>query len=300
MDILRKWIRVSRFNFIPASLLPYAAGSVSAARWGFFDVPIFLLGLFGTALVHLAANLFNEYWDHRFRADPPNGAYRPHFGGSKAIQTGLIRAVSVRRAAWICLSAALLTGLALALILEAPIIMLLVLGGTFIAWAYTAPPFSFAYRGMGELALLIAFGPLLVTGGYLLQSAPVTAAILLLAQVPGFLIAAVLIANEFADAATDTRAGKRNLTVRLGFKRAARIYRGCLVCSFLLPAAAVAAGFYPPVLLVVFFSLPASAAAERKLAAAVRSGGGFNASSAWIMRFYLLFHFLLIAALILS
>ncbi|MFH1037190.1 MAG: prenyltransferase [PVC group bacterium] len=300
MPWINKWLRVSRCNFLPTSLLPYSVGSVCAIPEGRFTAFPFLLGLIGTALVHLAANLFNEYWDDRFLADHPEGEYRPHFGGSKAIQSGLVSPPAVHRAAWACLAAAVLLGLLLSLSLQSVLLMILVLAGAFIAWAYTAPPFSFAYCGLGEISLLIAFGPLLVLGGFLLQTGIITAWVLLLSLTPGFLIAAVLIANEFGDAATDGRAGKRNLAVRSGPRRTFAAYRVCLVCSYAPPLGGVLSGVYPVPLLAVLAAVPLALTADRLLGKAVKNGFGFSASSARTIHLYLAFHFLLIGGIILS
>ncbi len=300
MNRVRTWLRVSRFNFLPVSLLPYGTGSAAAVAAGRFDLPIFLAGLLGTVMVHLAANLFNEYWDDRFRADRGEEEYRPHFGGSKAIQRGQVAPAAVRRAAAACLAAAVLIGLLLSLSLQSVLLMLLVLVGAFIAWAYTAPPFSFAYRGLGEVTLLIAFGPLLVLGGFLLQTGIITAGVLLLSLAPGFLIAAVLIANEFSDAASDGRAGKRNLAVRTGPRRTLAVYRVCLVCAYAAPVVCVLLRWYPVPLLAVLAAVPLAFSASRLLGRAVQNGIDFTASSARTIQFFLAFHFLLIGGIILA
>ncbi len=300
MNRLKIWLRVSRFNFLPTSLLPYGVGVAAAWAAGAFRPSVFLLGLLGTVLVHVTANLFNEYWDDRFRADSAEGDYLPHSGGSKAIQTGLVSPRAVLRAARVCLIGGLLLGVVLSLILKTFWLLPLIFIGAFIAWAYTAPPFSFAYRGLGEIALGVAFGPLLVMGGYLLQTGELTARVVPLSLPSGFLIAAVLIANEFADAGTDSRAGKRNLVVRAGPGRSLDVFRFCLLGAYLVPAAAWAAGLYPLPLLAFILSAPPAWSASRLLAGAVKSGRGFEESSARFIRLYFLFHLLLIGGILLS
>lgn len=107
---VKNWIRVSRANFIPVSILPYSVGALFAARDCPFHLLKFLLGLFGGSLVLIAACLLNEYWDYRFRADLLEDGCHPYFGGSKVIQEGLLSPAAVRRGAWFCFSIAFLLG----------------------------------------------------------------------------------------------------------------------------------------------------------------------------------------------
>jgi len=299
LEHLKIWLRVSRANFLASSVLPFCLGSALAGRSGFFSVPLFLAGLAAVLSAHLAANLFNEYWDYRFAADCGDLEYVPHFGGSKAIQGGMIGAGAVRTGAWICLLAALGLGLGLGLWLKRPLVPALVAGGAFIAWAYTAPPLRLAYRGWGEFSLLVAFGPLLVWGGFYLQRGEISGVAGLLSLTPGFLICTLLIGNEFGDADTDERAGKRNLVVRMGRARGLAAYRLCLIAAYLPPLAAPILGGENLFLLAPVFSLPLALGAARRLSRAVREGGAFIASSACTSRLYLIFHGLLILGAVL-
>ena len=66
---LSTWLRVSRINFLPVSLLPYTVGALWGLRAGAFSFGVFFAGLAGAGLVHVAANLFNEYWDFLMGGD---------------------------------------------------------------------------------------------------------------------------------------------------------------------------------------------------------------------------------------
>ncbi len=285
-----KWLRVSRFNFLPVSLLPYAAGAALALRSNPFNFPRFACGLIGAAIVHLAANLLNEYWDDRLGADRVGSDYSPHFGGSKTISEDLLSAFQVRRAARLLLGLSLLLAGILSLILKSSVIIFLVTGGALIAWAYTARPFSLIYRGWGEIALLIAFGPLLVTGGYYLQTLTLSFTPLLFSFSPGSVVLGVLIANELADAGSDAPAGKKNWAVRWGEKKSLIAVAVCFTAAYLIPVAGTVAGIFPSSLLLVLLTLPFAGAAFTSLRRAANGHGLYLTSSRRTIIFFNLFH----------
>ena len=109
------------------------------------------------------------------------------------------------------------------------------LGGA-IAFFYHSPPLKLSYRGLGELAVALAYGPLIAAGAYLVQRGFVSAH-LIAASIPlGLLIAAFLFINEFPDCEADAKARKRTLVVRLGKARASRWFAAILLVAFGLAA----------------------------------------------------------------
>ena len=81
---------------------------------------------------------------------------------------------------------------------------------------YTAPPLKFVYRGLGEIAVAIGFGPLMLLGAYVVQTRGVLAWEPFVASLPiALLVALILYVNEIPDRRGDARAGKRTLPVRL-------------------------------------------------------------------------------------
>jgi 1,4-dihydroxy-2-naphthoate polyprenyltransferase len=294
---LRRWLRVSRANFLPVSLLPFCLGAAWAFSRGYHDLLLSLLGLAGAGVVHLSANLFNEYWDYRYQADRPAGERSPHYGGSGAIQEGAVPPRAVLAAAWTCLAGALAVAAVLARILANPLLLVLVFIGGAIAWAYTAPPLRLVYRGGGEGALWLAFGPLLTVGGYLIPSGAISGPVLLLSLGPGFMIATLLTANEFGDTGADARAGKRNLVVRVGPEWGRILVILFLLLAYSVPSIGVMAGVFPVSSLLVFLSLPPAILAASALGRGIRGEGSFAVSSRLMILTYNLYHFFLIAGI---
>jgi len=295
---VNNWIRVTRANFLPVSIFPYSIGAAFAVRDCPFSILKFLLGVMGGGLVLIAASLLNEYWDHRFGADRIEDGRHPHFGGSKAIQEGIVSPAAVLRAVLICFSLIFITGGVLSIFLGSWMLAVLILAASFIAWAYTAPPLRLIYQGWGEAVIFIAFGPLLVSGGYLLQAGRVTLPLLLLSSSTGFMTTAVLIANEFGDSKADARAGKNNLRSWLGPRRTLLVFRGCLSLSYLIPVAGALAGIFPIYFLWLSVSLPLALRVDILLSRGIGRGGDFELSSARMIFLYNIFMVILIGCII--
>jgi 1,4-dihydroxy-2-naphthoate octaprenyltransferase len=225
-----------RAPFTAASALP----ALIAAAWAWqrgesFSWTRAILAVAGAAVVHLAANVINDYFDWD-ASDKINRFATPFSGGSRSRLEGL-----VERRTFLLMGIVLLViacGLAAGLvILDRPLVPLIGLAGALGGILYSARPVQLAGRGVGELIIFICFGPLITLGtGYAIEGA-ITLNYALIGLPMGFLVASILWINEFPDIEADDRAGKRTLVVRLGSSRARWGYVA-LVAGF---AASVAA-----------------------------------------------------------
>jgi 1,4-dihydroxy-2-naphthoate octaprenyltransferase len=105
---------------------------------------------------------------------------------------------------------------------------------------YTATPVKLSYRGLGEIFLFIAFGPLTVMGAYLCQTGEVSLFAFFLSIPAGLLVLAILLVNEVLDLEWDAKAGKRTLIVRLGQGRAYVLFLVVYLAAFVAIAARIA------------------------------------------------------------
>jgi len=213
--VFKVLFRALRLPFISACLFPYVFGSLRSGRP--FDWICFVLGVITVAGTHLSANLINDVADAHSGVDQFDQRFFGFFGGSKLIQEGRLSIRWYRRAAVL---SALCAGTALLAITfrlgrwETPFLFAFVLG---LAWQYSCPPLALAYRGFGESAVFLLFGPASVAGGFYFAGAGYPTFEQWTLSLPfGFLTAAILIANEVPDAREDARGGKRTLVVSLG------------------------------------------------------------------------------------
>lgn len=225
-------IRALRLPFVMASVLPYIFGALSA--YAFFSFVPFFLGLIAVASTHLSANLLNDYADSRSGLDWQDLHHYGFFGGSKLIQEHIL---SEKDYLYLSLSlggVATVSVILLSLLFKSiePVLyfILIILTG----WSYSARPFQFSYRGLGEIVVFILFGPVPVMGGYYLQTQVFPDVKSFILSLPfGFFTAAVLFANEIPDYPEDIRSGKKNWVYYSGHEKAYLLYLLLMICAFI-------------------------------------------------------------------
>ncbi|MCC6751117.1 MAG: UbiA family prenyltransferase [Deltaproteobacteria bacterium] len=268
---------VTRAPFLTATLVPALLGGALAAASGRWSVTSFLLALTGALALHVAANTWNDLFDWRSGTDQGNNDYfLPFSGGSRAIELGLVGERGLARIAWSATAVA--GGCGVALVARGATLWLLLLGGlgALLAYVYTAPPLRLAARrGLGELSVGLAFGPLLVGGVFVASSAAQLSDLRsffdavwapALSGVPlGLLTANILLVNEIPDAPSDARAGKNTLVVTHGARAARALYGLSLVGALAAHGLLVLGGWLPRGSLVALLALPFAARAWRTL-----------------------------------
>lgn len=263
MTDLRIW-RLADPKITLASMASMFLGSSAAAQGGSLAWGWLALTVLGISSIEVAKNASGEVFDFASGADTgvAPGDRSPFSGGKRVLVEGLLtrgQTAAVAAAAYLL---GITLGLVIALVRE-PRVAWLGVAGLACAWFYHAPPLKLSYRGLGEGAVALCYGPLILTGTYLVQRGTVTREAVLLSLPIGLAIASFLWINEFPDCRRDEAANKRTLVVRLGRRRASRAFGGLVVATYgtlvLLPAADVP----PMVLLGATGLVPAAMAAHR-------------------------------------
>jgi 1,4-dihydroxy-2-naphthoate octaprenyltransferase len=249
------FVNATRLPFLTATAVPVLLGTAIAWKDGFLNPWLFLLTLIGVASFHIGANVTNDYFDHKSGLDEANLTPTPFSGGSRMIQRGLLSARSTLKLAL----GAYLVGTALGLVLvwlRGGELLLFGAAGFLLGFLYTAPPIRLAYRGLGELAVGMGFGPVIVLGAYWVQAQRWSGEAVLASLPISFLIVAVLYINEFPDRAWDTRAGKRTLNSRLPVNVAVMGYAFLLGGAYLMILLGVAINALPAPALLGLLTAP--------------------------------------------
>jgi 1,4-dihydroxy-2-naphthoate octaprenyltransferase len=263
------WKEIVRWPTLTASAASVAVGVAAsfvytgAVQWG-----TALLTLLAAVLLQACTNIRNDLDDQLTGADDRNRTPILGFtGGSRVLQRGLATRAEllVAMLAFGAVSAAIGGYFALA---GRPGVILFGLAGLFIGFVYTGPPFRLANRGLGELAVALAFGVGVVSGTAYVQTGTVPA-IALAASLPvSMLVALILFINGFQDAASDDEVQKRTAVVRLGLARASRFYLVIPAVAAVLLVGFVVMGTLPPLALLGLAGFPlfvkASAVAREK------------------------------------
>jgi 1,4-dihydroxy-2-naphthoate octaprenyltransferase len=256
LPTLQLLFRATRFPFLIATAAPVLVGTGVAAYKGFFDPLLFALTLVGASLIHLALNMTNDYFDTKLGADEVNITPTPFSGGSRVIQYGLLTPRQTIGMAALFYGIGVVIGLYLAVLRGFIPIMALTALGVFISVAYTAPPFKLAYRGLGELAVGVGFGPVIVLGSHYVQAQAFSLEAVLASIPVGILIALILYINEIPDSPYDMAAGKRTLVTRLTKEQVLTLYRLLLAATYFMVVLPVVIGFAPPTALLALLTIP--------------------------------------------
>jgi len=207
--------------------------------------------------LHVSANVFNDYFDWRSGTDQGNNDYfLPYSGGSRSVELGLADEKMLFRLATSALIMSGLIGLYLAFTSGFGMIAFGI-AGAFLAYFYTAPPIRLAARkGLGELSVGLAFGPL-ATAGTVYALTGVSPLSSFLIGIPiGLLTILILWINQFPDEEADKAAGKNNLVVVLGKENARWGYLLLVSAAFGLVIYLVMMGQFPPLTLITLILVP--------------------------------------------
>lgn len=223
------WVLAARPKTLPAAVIPVLVGAAFAGRDGFFHGPGFFICLAFALLVQVGTNYANDAFDFLRGADRED-----RLGPRRAVASGMVspRAMVVGTVA--VFLAAFLVGLIL-VAYRGPELLVVGIASILFGFAYTGGPFPLAYRGLGDLFVLVFFGLVAVGGTYYVMSGLVSGEVLVAAVPIGLLATNILVVNNFRDMETDARAGKRTLVVRFGRTFARRQYIVSLAVTFLVP-----------------------------------------------------------------
>jgi len=217
MNAVKLWIKAARAPFFTGIIVPVLFGSTLAYYdTGRFDWLLFAVTMIGMIFAHAAANLANDYFDHKTTDDDINPHFTPFSGGSRMIQDGLLSPKAIVSAALISWAVALAAGIYLVLNTPGYWVLLLAALGFIGGFFYTATRFAFSYNRVGEIAILICFGILPIMGSYFVQTGHFSWLSFWTSFPIGFLITAILYVNQYPDYEADKSVRKNHLVVTFG------------------------------------------------------------------------------------
>ena len=197
------WIMAARPKTLWAAVAPVAMGIAMAADAGGMHIPAALAALFGAVMIQIGTNLANDYFDYRKGTDQPG-----RLGPTRVTQAGLVTPHAMRIAITVTFSLAVVAGAYLVWRGGWPIVAVGLLSILF-GFLYTAGPYPLGYNGLGDIFVLIFFGPVAVGGTYYVQTLDINTAVLIAGLAPGLFSVAILTVNNLRDIGTDAEAGKK-------------------------------------------------------------------------------------------
>ncbi|MFT4974124.1 MAG: 1,4-dihydroxy-2-naphthoate octaprenyltransferase [Myxococcota bacterium] len=204
------WIMASRLRTLPAAIAPVLIGCAMVVADGGFHAAAAAAALIGAILIQIGTNYANDYFDFVNGADT-----EARVGPTRATAAGLISPASMR------------TAFIVTFALTVPIIAYLAVRGGWPVVAigvasilsgilYTGGPRPLGYMGLGDVFVLVFFGPIAVAGTYYVQSLTLSWEAVIAGLAPGLISTAILVVNNLRDIETDADVGKNTLAVRFG------------------------------------------------------------------------------------
>jgi len=225
----RVWLDATRPRTLPAAAAPVVMGSAIAAGDGGFSLLWASIALLGALLVQVGTNLANDYFDFVKGADT-----RERLGPTRATQAGLVSARAMRRAFVGTFAVAAVVG-AIVVVRGGWPFVLVAMASIACGILYTGGPRPLGYLGLGDLLVLVFFGPVAVAGTHYLQTLSFSPVAAVAGLAPGLLSTALLAVNNLRDIDTDRRAGKATVAVRFGRRFAKREYAATVIGAAIVP-----------------------------------------------------------------
>jgi 1,4-dihydroxy-2-naphthoate polyprenyltransferase len=249
LDVIAKWLIMTRFAVMIMTFNSAAVAGILAWKNGQFNLGLWLLVVVGLIMAHATNNILNDVTDHRRGVDAGN-YYRSQYG-PQPLEHGLMTMRQVMTYAAVTGAIALACGLALVYVRGPFVLALLVLGAFFVLF-YTWP---LKYIGLGELAVLLVWGPLMVGGGYYCITGQWSWAVVA-ASIPYALGPVTVIFGKHIDKSKDDRAKRiHTLPVIIGEKAARTTVLVLFALMYVLVIGLVLARFFSPAMLIVLAAL---------------------------------------------
>ena len=210
MFSLSIWFEAARPRTLPASLVPVLLASSMAFVDGcFYWLPAVICLAFAL-LIQIGTNFANDYLDGVKGTDTEK-----RLGPRRAVASGLVKPVTMKRATILVLAFGFCMGLGL---IPFGGWWLLVVGVASVAcaWLYTGGPYPLAYNGLGDVFVILFFGFVAVGCSYYVQTGTFSSNVLLLGMGCGVLVNNLLVVNNYRDLEEDRAAQKCTLVVRFG------------------------------------------------------------------------------------
>ncbi len=245
-----RWLIASRAPVLIMTFCSAAVGGMLALLNGPVDPVAWVACLIGLLLAHATNNQLNDFTDSALGID--KGNYFRNRYGAHVLEDGLLTRRQLLVSIAITGIAALLIGVWLTQQIGGAVLWPLA-GGALLLLFYTYP---LKKLGLGELAVLLVWGPLMTGGSYLAASGTWSAWAASIGAVYALAPTAVIFGKHIDKYAFDREKGVRTLPVRLGAARARQLVIAMLVLPYIAIPALVILARLPTPSLLAMIALP--------------------------------------------
>ncbi len=245
LDTLGKYLLLVRPCVFPMTLISALIGGLLALEhvirnnvaidWGVF-IFNWLLVTFALVLAHATNNMLNDYFDFKSGVDDEEyirAQYAPH-----PLISGLVteKQMKLLIIGSILLFLAITTYFAVTV---SPMVIIFAVIGLFISIFYVTPPVQLKHIALGELGVLIVWGPAMVGATYFVLLGEISVKILVLSLPYALLVTTVLMGKHVDKYDIDSAKKIHTLPVVLGKKTATYLTLGMMGSFYALIVLAV-------------------------------------------------------------
>ena len=166
LDVVSKWLIATRSAVTLVTVYSCVIAGILAWRDGYFSWVPFLIVTLGLFIAHGTNNLLNDYTDYSRGVDKDN-YFRTQYGVHPLVQGFFTKPQQLR---WFFVSGVLATVAGIYGLYYTnfnPVVIGLFALGAVVLLAYTYP---FKYWGLGEFAIFLIWGPIMIAGVYFVLS----------------------------------------------------------------------------------------------------------------------------------
>jgi 1,4-dihydroxy-2-naphthoate octaprenyltransferase len=223
-----------------------------------FNLLHFILAFVGSCFFHIATNVANDYFDFKSGTDAINvSGTSPFSGGSRMIIQGFVAPGQALLVSMIFALLGSAIGLYLNYATQGHVVLIIGILAVVFIYGYNGVPLKLVHKGLGEIAIFTAWGPLIVLGSYYVQAESFPSFWPLIVSIPsGLMTTLVLLINEFADRDSDASVGRKTWVILLGFKKGLRLYLALSFLCYTVVVVGILFGDWPLLSFLVFVTLP--------------------------------------------
>ena len=249
LDVVSRWLVSTRAAVLLMTFFSAAIAGLLAARDGQFVWSRWLLLALGLIFAHATNNLVNDWTDYKRGVDKDN-YFRTQYG-PQPLQQGLL--TERESFVYIAVTGLIAVAAGIPLVLQGgTLALILMLVGIIFILFYTYP---LKYIGMGEIAVLLIWGPLMIAGGYFVITGNWDWNVVIASLPYALGPTTVLFGKHIDKLKADQEKGIHTMPVLLGEKTARYVVMGMIALQYLLVIGLVITGFFSPLMLVVLVAL---------------------------------------------
>ncbi len=248
MDVL-KWMAAIRAWSFPLNFVSVTLGVALALPK--FDLAVYVVMIIGVVALNGIANVVNEIYDFKYGIDKrkdsaSEGQWHPLIAKSITIKKLWYAVIFMSAVALLC-------GLYVAMESSYWILILGFVGAGF-AYFYTIGKKSIKALGLGEVAVFLVYGPLIVESAFFAESGSLSLIPIVVSIPIGLLITLVLIANNIRDIDEDKKAHVHSVVTAIGKYSSLALFSGLLAAVYVTTILFVILKMIPLLSLLVLIS----------------------------------------------